>query len=373
MRIIIAPDKFKGSLSALEVCDIIKATLTIKNPQLEIDTIPLADGGEGTCEILTNLSNGTIIPLEVMDPLMRKINSNYGLSGDGKVAFIEMALASGLQLLKPEERNCTITTTFGTGQLIKHAIEHGAQEIVMGIGGSATNDAGMGMAQALGYRFISKSGKPLEGIGKNLIEIAEIDKSEIDPKLLNTRFTILSDVENPLHGKEGAAFVFAKQKGATESDIKLLDQGLRNFDFVAQGMNCNVTFAGSGAAGGLGAGSKLFLNAQIKSGIDFIMNYTQLEKKIKNADMVITGEGKVDSQTLSGKVVKGVASLTHQYHKKLILVCGICELNEYQQQQLGFTQLISVHDAAISVEHAIKNAKAILKEKARQIQIGSAQ
>ena len=368
MRIIIAPDKFKGSLSALEVCDIIKISLTTKNPQLKIDTVPLADGGEGTCEILTNLSNGTMVPLEVMDPLMRKIKSRYGLSGDGKVAFIEMALASGLQLLKPEERNCTITSTFGTGQLIKHAMEHGAQEIVMGIGGSATNDAGMGMAQALGYRFISKSGKPLEGIGKNLIEIAEIDKSELNPNLLNTVFTILSDVENPLHGKEGAAFIFGKQKGATEDDIKLLDQGLRNFDLVAQRMNCNVMFAGSGAAGGLGAGSKLFLNAQIKSGIDFIMNFTELEKKIKNADIVITGEGKVDSQTLSGKVVKGVATLAHQYQKKLILVCGTCELNEYQQQRLGIAQLISIHDAAIPMDDAMKNAKTILKEKARQIQ-----
>lgn len=367
MRILIAPDKFKGSLTALEVCDIIKASLINKNPRLEIDTVPLADGGEGTCELLTNLSNGRIVSLEVLDPLMRKINSRYGRSGDGKVAFIEMALASGLQLLKPEERNCLITSTYGTGQLIKHAISQGAREIIMGIGGSATNDAGMGMAQALGYRFISKSGKTLEGIGKNLVEIAEIDTAKVDPNLLNTQFTILIDVENPLHGKEGAAFVFAKQKGATGNDIKLLDEGLQNFALVAQKMGYEVMFPGSGAAGGLGAGSKLFLNAQIKSGIDLIMDFTQLEEKIKKTDVVITGEGKVDTQTLSGKVVKGVATIAHQYQKKIILACGTCELNEQQLQQLGIAQLITLHDAETSVADAMRNAKAILSEKVRQV------
>jgi glycerate kinase len=369
VRIIVAPDKFKGSLTALEVCTIIKTSLSQENPQLEIETIPLADGGEGTCEILTNLSNGRAVSLTVLDPLMRKINSSYGISGDGKVAFIEMALASGLQLLQSHERNCTVTSTFGTGQLIKHAIEQGVREIVMGIGGSATNDAGMGMAQALGYRFISASGETLEGIGKNLIHIAEIDASMINANLRNTQFTVLSDVENPLYGREGAAFVFARQKGATEHDIALLDQGLKNFAHLAERMDCDVMFSGAGAAGGLGAGTKLFLNAQIKSGIDFITDFTQLEEKIKNSDMVITGEGKVDTQTLSGKVVKGVATLAHQYQKKLILVCGTCELSQKQLQQLGIAQLISLLDADTPITDAMRNAKTILKQKAKQIHI----
>ena len=373
MKIVIAPDKFKGSLTALEVCDIIKASLINKNPKLIIDTVPLADGGEGTCELLTNLSEGRMVTIEVQDPLRRKINSTYGISGDGKVAFIEMALASGLQLLKPAERNCLVTSTFGTGQFIKHAIDHGIREIVLGIGGSTTNDAGMGMAQALGFRFISKSGKTLEGIGKNLIEIAEIDNSNVHPNLKNTEFTILSDVENSLYGSNGAAFVFAKQKGASEDDINLLDEGLRNFAQVAQQMSCDVMFPGSGAAGGLGAGAKLFLNAQIRSGIDFINEFTQLKEKIEHADLVITGEGKVDSQTLSGKVVKGVATIAHQYQKKLILICGICELSKQQLEQLGIAQLISLHDTETSVSKAMKNAKTILYEKARRIQTETGQ
>ncbi len=353
----------------MEVCDIITTSLREKDAHLQIVSVPLADGGEGTCALLTKLAGGRMVSMKVMDPLLRRIRSGYGISADGKVAYIEMALASGLQLLKEEERNCSITTSYGTGQLIKHAITHGVKEIVLGIGGSATNDAGTGMAQALGYRFKSKSGTMLEAIGKNLVEIAEIDNQDVDPVLMKTKFTVLSDVENPLYGNDGAAFVFAKQKGATASEIKRLDHGLKNFAHLAKSMNCNVEFPGAGAAGGLGAGAKLFLNAQIKSGIDFMIGFTQLEEKISVADLIITGEGKIDAQTLSGKVVKGVADLAHQYGKKLVLVCGVCALNEKQLSQLNTSQLITISDENTSVTESIRNAKSILKEKARQIEI----
>ena len=369
MKVLIAPDKFKGSLTAGDVCEIVKNALASKNPELTIETVPLADGGDGTCEMLTTLTKGRFVELDVMDPLMRKIKSEYGISADGQTAFIEMALASGLVLLKPEERDCTITSTYGTGQLIKDAIERGVKEIVMGIGGSATNDAGTGMAQALGFRFLSKSGKFIDGVGKNLVDVKSIDSDEVSEKILNTKFTVLSDVENPLYGSDGAAYVFAKQKGATDDEVISLDKGLQNFAKIAEEMEIDITFPGAGAAGGLGAGAKVFLNAELKHGIEFIMEFVQLEEKVKHADAIITGEGKIDSQTLSGKVVMGVASLARKYKKRLIVVCGVCELNNDQLNELGVDQVIAIKDEKISTKEAMQNASQILSDRAITIAI----
>lgn len=367
MNILIAPDKFKESLTATEVCSIIQPTLININPDLNIDTVALADGGEGTCMILTEYNRGSLKTAQVFDPLMRTINSNYGISRDGRTAFIEMALASGLQLLNPEERNCTLTTSYGTGQLIVDAIDNGMTEIVLGIGGSATNDAGTGMAQALGYKFLSQEGHELDGIGANLIQIKSIDSSQVHSKLKGTKFTVLCDVENPLYGPNGAAYVFAKQKGATEKSTVMLDAGLQQFDILAQSMDCNLNFAGAGAAGGLGAGAKLFLNAHIRSGIEFVIEYTQLEEKIKHADLIITGEGKVDTQTMSGKVVRGVCEIAKHYDKKIIVVCGACELNDLQLNELGVAQTIALTGGGITSSEAIKNASKLLSEKVKHL------
>lgn len=351
----------------MQVCEIITGVLMDKNSTHQVVAIPLADGGEGTCEILTRISQGKLVSTTVLDPLMRPIHSKFGLSSNGKTAFIEMALASGLQLLKPEERNCLVTSTFGTGQLIISAISHGAKEIIIGIGGSATNDAGMGMAQALGYRFFSKSRQELEGIGQNLIQIDRIDNSSVSQEVMNARYTILSDVLNPLYGTNGASFLFARQKGASQNDILALDKGLRSFAAVAMKSNFDLNFAGAGAAGGLGAGSKFFLNAKIKSGINFILDFIQLEEKIKNADMIISGEGKIDKQTLSGKVVKGVADLAKKHDKKLVLIAGICELNENELSELGAAQVITLVDRNTSESEAMQNPVKVLGQKAKKI------
>ncbi|MEP2667792.1 MAG: glycerate kinase [Cyclobacteriaceae bacterium] len=365
MKIIIAPDKFKGSLTAREVCEIVQSELLKKFPEAEIISVPLADGGEGTCDLLTQLSDGKRIEVNVHDPLQRMITAGYGISGDGNTAFIEMAAASGLQLLQPRERNCTITSTYGTGQLIVHALEKGVKEIVMGIGGSATNDAGLGMAKALGYRLFSHTDEELEGIGSDLIRLNHIDSSHKHPKINDTQFITLCDVINPLYGKDGAAHVFAQQKGATDDEIVMLDQGLQNFATIAEKIELN--FSGAGAAGGLGAGTKFFLNAEIFTGIDFLIRYTGLEEKIKDSDVVITGEGKLDHQTLSGKVVSGVASLACKHHKKLIVMAGSCELDQEQINEMGIAQVITLQDQHISESEAINKAADLLKSRVAQI------
>ncbi|MGE0587936.1 MAG: glycerate kinase [Cyclobacteriaceae bacterium] len=369
MNILIAPDKFKGSLTAKEVCDAISNGLNSKFPQAEIINLPLADGGEGTAEILTFLSKGRIVPVRVNDPLMRAVESWFGISPDGTIAFIEMATASGLQLLAPQERDCTVTTSYGTGELIIHAMEFGAKEIILGIGGSATNDAGVGMARALGIKALDENGNILDGRGRELINISKFDFSGEHPGISETRFTVLTDVSNPLYGQDGAAYVYAGQKGADEDQIKILDDGLRNFSQVASLTGFNSDFPGAGAAGGLGAGSRFFLDAQIQNGISFISGFTQLEQKIKDADVVITGEGKVDQQTLSGKVVKGVADLCLSYNKKLIVFAGKSELAIDELSKIGVGQLITLSGGGVPESVAIAEANRILSEKTGEIDL----
>jgi len=368
MRILIAPDKFKGSLTALQVCEIIRSTILENHPEHKVDTIPLSDGGEGTCDQLTRYSKGKSVSLAVFDPLMREIESSYGISADGKTAFVEMAKASGLQLLKPKERNCSTTSTYGTGQLIAHALSNGASELVLAVGGSATNDAGLGMARALGYQLLSNDG-PLLGIGNDLIKLKQIDRKGIHREIQRTKFIVLCDVDNPLYGNHGAAYVFAKQKGATDDEIKLLDMGLRNFAAIANNMNCDINFPGAGAAGGLGAGAKLFLNARIQRGIDFVTGFTSLEEKIIDADIIITGEGKIDQQTLSGKVVSGVAALARKHKRRLITISGALELNGDQLRELGVSQAVTLTDQHTDEKSAIQNAEIIMRQKVREIKI----
>lgn len=367
MKILIAPDKFKGSLTAAEVCQSVHVAFRTSRPDIEVHSIPLADGGEGTCKMLTELTGGQFIPTLVFDPLLREIKSEFGISADGKTAFVEMAMASGLELLSTGEQNCMETSTIGTGQLIRAALDRGVNKIILGIGGSATNDAGMGMAEALGFKLLSAEGNFIQGIGKNLIHLHRIDSTSADDRISKTEFVVLCDVDNPLYGKEGAAFVFAKQKGASPAEIELLDKGLENFSKVGANQNKDVNFPGAGAAGGLGAGAYFFLNARLEKGTDFIFRFTDLESKVREADLIITGEGKIDKQTLSGKVVKGVADLARKYKKKLVAIAGDCELNDAQLSDLGIAQVFTLTDDKTPKEVAIKNAGLLLRDRINQI------
>lgn len=337
---------------------------------LSIKLIPMADGGEGTCELLTDHSKGSMISAEVSDPLFRKITASYGISGDGSTAFIEMASASGLALLSKEERNPLKTSTYGTGELIADAITRGVNKIILTIGGSATNDAGLGMAAALGVKFLNQENKTLAPIGENLVHLYKI---QFDKFILNNKkisFFVLCDVDNELYGKNGAAYVYAPQKGADEEAVQLLDWGLRNFEQVAKSQsNQEVNFKGAGAAGGLGAGALLFLNAEFNSGIDFILQMLHLEEQIKWADLIITGEGKMDTQTLSGKVVMGVAQLATRYGKPIIAIVGKNELTHQEIGTLGLKEVFALVNEKTTQSEAMTHTTELIAERISRLSI----
>ncbi|HRI79603.1 MAG TPA: glycerate kinase [Cyclobacteriaceae bacterium] len=368
MNIVIAPDKFKGTLSAARVCLAITEALYDIHPDWNIISIPVADGGEGTAELLTAASHGKEIRVTVMDPLFREIQSGYGISEDGKSGFIEMARASGLELLQKNERNPLYTSTFGTGQLILDALQHGVSQVVLGIGGSATNDAGMGMAEALGYSFYDKAGNKLKPIGENLVKLHAIDSTHAHERIADTKFTVLCDVNNPLYGEMGAAHIFGPQKGADAQIIRLLDEGLRRFAEVAQSsLHTLADFPGAGAAGGTGSGAKVFLKAHISGGFDFISGFTQLREKIAQANLVITGEGKMDSQSLSGKVIGGVARIAAANHKKCMAFTGKSELSPSQIQKIGLHQVVTLVNSETTEQDAMANAFDLLKIRTMEV------
>jgi len=357
MKIIIAPDKFKGSLTAIEVCNAVEKGLKKADPAIEVIKHPLADGGEGTLAILEHYFKLKTIDAKVNDPLFRIISSNYKVSKDA--AYIEMSKASGLQLLKKSAQNCFYTTTYGTGELITDAINKGFKNIVLFIGGSATNDAGIGMANALGYSFYDKNGLKIKPIGKELINIAKIDAENLKFDLSNINFTVICDVKNPLYGDKGAAFMYASQKGASKKEIEILNSGLINFDsqikiHFGKHVAC---VKGSGAAGGLGAGAVSFLNAKIISGIDFILDKTDFKAHFKNnIDLIITGEGSIDRQTLEGKVVKGVSEFANKNNIPFAIISGKIEDRNLIQQNLKPVYIHSIMGLKISLEDAIHNA-----------------
>ena len=364
MNILLAPDKFKGSLSAEQVCAALSEGLIKKYPDATIVSVPLADGGEGTSELLTRYFNGIMVTASVTNPLFEKITATYGYAADEQIAFIEMASASGLEQIPREKRNPLYTTTYGTGELIKDALERGAKKILLGIGGSATNDAGIGMAKALGFQFFDQHSQRIKPTGENLTHLHTIDASRLHPRIKETEFIALCDVVNPLHGSNGAAHVYALQKGADNNAIALLEEGLKNYERVIQNtFGVAADFPGAGAGGGIASGAHVFLNARIEKGMEYVIHALRLEEKIKQADIVITGEGKIDRQTLSGKVVSAVAKLASQYHKKVIAVCGQCELRQEELYKMGIHELISLTDPFTSQEEAIKNAYQLLGER----------
>ena len=355
MKILIAADSFKDALPALEVCQAMARGLRRALPQSETILFPMADGGEGTAEILTYHSRGQWVEKEVNDPFFRPVTAGYGLSGDGRTAFIEMAAASGLPLLKPEERSALRTTTFGTGELILDAIQRGATKILLGIGGSATNDAGMGMAAALGYRFFDEKGERLPATGENLAKASTIDNSHLLADLEGVEVEVLCDVDNPLFGEKGAAYVYAPQKGADADDVALLDKGLRHFALLLEN-KFGEDFAavpGAGAAGGMGAGALAFLGAMLRPGIQTVMELTGFDARLEQADLVITGEGKVDEQTLYGKLILGITRKAAARQIPVLAFCGTLEATPAQIQAIGLQAAFSLLTRPCTLEEAI--------------------
>tara|TARA_Y100000385_G_C13017757_1_gene604677 strand:- start:164 stop:1273 length:1110 start_codon:yes stop_codon:yes gene_type:complete len=355
MNILIAPDKFKGSLSAIEVCNALTKGLKKNNTRLNIITCPMADGGDGSLETINHYVNLMRVELIVNDPLFRPIKSAYYRAQ--KTAYIEMSAASGLALLKEEERNCMYTSSFGTGELIADAVQKGATTIHLFIGGSATNDGGIGIGSALGYRFYDASENLLSPTGQNLILINRIDESEVCFSPQEVEVKVICDVNNPLYGKNGAACIYAAQKGASPIEIVQLNRGLVHLasKLLAHNFPNIADIPGTGAAGGVGGGAIAFLGAQLISGIQNFIEITQLETLIKGCDLVITGEGKLDSQTEQGKVISGVCNLAKQYNKPIIAVCGAVEKGI--STKLGLQKVYTILERTNSIEEAMEKAE----------------
>lgn len=364
MKILVAPDKFRGSLEASEVCLAVSEGIKRAFPEAKIVTIPLADGGEGTTRILTEQSDGKYVTVVVHDPLGRLIEAEYGLSSDKRTAYIEMAAASGLNLLSIEERNPLLTNTFGTGELILHAIRSGVRKIVLGIGGSATTDAGTGMASALGFTFFDAAGLPVTPNGRNLSLIKAISKENVLVDLKSVEFVVACDVTNPLYGEFGAAVVYGPQKGADKTMVTELDEGLRNIaGIAAETFGEDISQSpGAGAAGGLGAGCRWFLNASLREGVGIVMEQTNIASHVQAADLVITGEGKVDEQTLSGKVVKGLAGLCATHHVPLAVVCGTLLITPEEVANAGITYATSVLNEPMDLSRAQTQAYGLVSD-----------
>ena len=362
MKIILAPDKYKGSLTGQEFCDVVAPLL--QKEGFEVIKLPLADGGDGTIEVINFYLSGEMIKTRVSDPLFRFVEATYFFSKASKVAFIEMAEASGITLLKPADQNCMNTSTYGTGELIQYAIDNGAEQIILGIGGSATNDCGIGMASALGYKFLDKNDKELNPIGKELIHIVKIDDANIDERLAAVKFQVACDVTNPLYGPSGSAYVYAKQKGASGEDILYLDKGLKHFASVLnQHFNTNVQqIKGAGAAGGMGAGTVTFLNAELLPGIELIKQIANFDKNIIDADWIITGEGQLDEQTRSGKALSGLLKSAKTHEISVAAFCGNITLDETELKHMGISYSASIQQKASSFEDAIQHTKTYLKE-----------
>ena len=358
MKILIATDKFKDSLTAKQVCEGLQRGILRTFPSAKIEILPLADGGEGTLETLQSVLGGEFIECEVNDPLSRKIKANYLWIKEKQTAIIEMARASGIELLKQNERNCLITSTYGTGELINNALEKGAKEIILTVGGSATNDAGIGMAAALGYKFFNKRSKILAPIGENLQEISLINIEKIHPKLSQTNFIVATDVSNPFYGKEGAAYEFSPQKGADNQAVKVLDLGLQNLNqLIKKDFNIDLqTVSGSGAGGGIGGGAFAFLKAEIKSAAQWILEINQIGNKLKNVDLLITGEGKIDSQTWKGKLISQLVLQAEMTETPVILVCGTLHDVESIIAKHGIIYASSILNEPMNLEKALKNA-----------------
>ena len=368
MKIVIAPDSFKGSLTALQVSDAVEQGVKRIFPNVQIEKVPMADGGEGTVQSLVDATGGQLLAESVTDPLGGKVEANYGILGDGVTAVIEMAAASGLPLVPLDKRNPMLTTTYGTGELIKAALERGCRKFIIGIGGSATTDGGGGVAQALGVRLLDSNGKDIEFGGIGLSKLAKIDMSTIDERIAETETVVACDVDNPLTGQRGAARVYGPQKGATPEQVELLDQYLEHFaEIVKRDLGKDVKETpGSGAAGGLGAGLMAFLNAELKSGIDIVIEASDLRKRMAGADLVITGEGQLDEQTAYGKTPTGVSRVAEEMGIPVLAIAGGIKSGAETSYEEGIDAMMSIVPGPISLEEAIERSSELVAETAER-------
>lgn len=369
MKIIIAPDSFKGSLASHQVCAAIEKGIKKADPSIDIISIPMADGGEGTVDALMDSLGGYKVVVEVKDPLFRKIKAQYGLTDEGKTAVIEMASASGLALLSNSERNPMKTTTYGTGELIRDALERGCRSFIIGIGGSATNDGGVGMAAALGARFYDRDGNAIELTGGGLLKLDSIDLSEMDPRVGESRFRVFCDVDNPLYGPQGAAYVYGKQKGADAAMTEKLDMGLRRLsEIIQRDLNKNVAhIPGAGAAGGLGAGLMAFLDAKLEKGIDLLMETIGFEERIKGADLIITGEGRMDHQTKYGKTISGIIKAAQKQGIPVVGICGSIGEGVEELYSEGLNSVFSIVNRPMSLQKSMEETSELLASTAENV------
>lgn len=366
MHILVAPDKFRGSLSASEAAEAMAEGIRMVNPLFRVSCLPLADGGEGSLDMMLRYAEGRKVPTRAHDPLFRPIEAVYGLSTyqGGKTAWIEMAQASGIQLLADHERNACLTSSFGTGELIRHALEQGANRVVLMIGGSATNDGGLGILAALGFRFRDTSGNILQPIGQNLSQIAEIDASQVISALQYATFEVVSDVQNPLCGENGATMIFGAQKGLTPQAQLDLEAGMKHWRTVAAAyLQRDVSDeAGAGAAGGVGFAAMAFLQAKMVSGIDWMLDVSGFSSMLKTADLVLTGEGKLDVQTLSGKVVAGITKQAAEHRVPVVALCGTLALSAADIEALGLHFAASILTRPMSLTEAEHEAYFLLRD-----------
>ena len=375
-KILVAPQAFKGSISAMDAC--LAMADGVKNvlQDCEVVICPVADGGDGTLETLVEVSKGQIHSCNVTGPIGNPIQSQWGAMGDGHTAVIEMARTSGLALLSLDQRDPLKATTYGLGEIILDALDHGFRKFIIGIGGSATNDAGAGMAQALGVGLFDSSGKTLGFGGQALEDLDSIDFDSIDPRLKDSTFLIACDVNNPLIGPEGASSIYGPQKGADEEKIQILDQALSNFgEIVEKQLGIRVlTVPGSGAAGGLGAGFLAFLNAQLKTGVDIVLDQVKIEEKLEGVDLVITGEGAIDFQTIYNKAPIGVAKLAQKYSIPTVGIAGMLGKDYTLVHSEGLKAVRSITTGPMTLEDASKSAYQLISEAVEQslrfIQVG---
>jgi glycerate 2-kinase len=369
MKIVIAPDSYKESLSALDVATAIESGFREIFPTAEYVKLPVADGGEGTVEAMVAATSGRIVSVTVKGPLGEQVDGFYGLSGDEKSAFIEMAAASGLELVPPAQRDPLVTTSWGTGELIRHALDAGVKHIIIGIGGSATNDGGAGMVQALGAKLLDNEDQQIGPGGAALETLVKIDIRELDKRLAECRIEVACDVTNPLTGKEGASAIFGPQKGATPKMIARLDQALGHYaKLIARDLDQDVlNLAGGGAAGGMGAALYAFCGAELRQGIEIVTDALSLDTHVADADLVITGEGRIDSQTVHGKVPVGVARVAKRYNVPVIGIAGSLTADVGVVHDHGIDAVFSVLYKICTLEDALANAGENVRMTARNV------
>ncbi len=369
MKIVVSMDSFKGSLTTLEAGLAVEHGIRNALPQAEISVLPLADGGEGSMDVIIHSCNATRKGVKVQNPVGRYIETKYAVLKDGSTAVLEMASAAGLTLISESEQNPMHTTTYGVGEMIRAAINDGCRKFIVGIGGSATNDGGTGMLSALGFEFLDENGKEVPCGAEGLSLIHQIKSDKVLPQVFESEFIVACDVQNPLCGENGCSYIYGPQKGADSTTVHIMDEGMRNFEAQTKKFNpkADGNFPGSGAAGGLGFAFLAYLNGTLKSGIELIIAETGLEEKIKTADLVVTGEGRIDSQSCMGKTISGIAEIAKKYNKPVIAFCGCVSEDAIVCNSNGIDAFFPVLRTPCTLEEAMKDGQKNLTDTVEQV------